>query len=201
MNWRKGPILPFQTGKHPTNRELNLMRLGYPEYQPRLLHILKHNPARYSAIMAGEKSFISGDWECPRCSGTERYARNLACRSCAVRRSGEIFVIEPNFVSTGIVTYKRDEAASERYHERVQRKQYLDWFKGELMNLDITCGSWRLQRGLLFQPEGFGRSQYLQPDAAQHQRYMHDPEYSAILEFIENRIGERPHARMQSNTT
>lgn len=175
------------------------MRLGYPEYQPRLLNILQNNPARHSAIMAGEKSFVSDNWKCPRCGNAERYTRNLACRNCSVRRAGAIFIIEPDFVSSGIMTYKRDEKASERYQERVQRKQYLDWFKGELLKLDITCGGWRLGRGVLFQPEGTGRSQYLQPDAAQHRRYMQDPEYRTIIEFIENRIGERPDAPERHN--
>lgn len=194
MNWRSKPIPPLSNGKHPTNRELQLMRLGYPEYQSRLLHILQHNPARHSAIMAGEKVFRSDNWQCTRCGGVEQYSRNLACRGCAVQRSKQVFIIEPAFISTGIMTYKRDEEASERYQERVQRKQYLDWFKGELMKLDITCGEWRLRRGVLFKPEGSSRSQYLQPDSTQHERYMQDPEYQTIVEFIENRIGERPNA-------
>lgn len=202
MSWRKGPIPPLSNGKHPTNRELQLMRLGYPEYQPRLLHILQHNPARHSAIMAGEKSFVAGDWVCPRCGGAERYTRNLACRACAVRRSEQVFmIIEPECVHTGMRVYKRSEEASERYQERVQRKQYLDWFKGELLKLEIICGGWKLQRGVLFQPEGSGRSQYLQPDAVQHQRYMQDPEYRTIVEFVENRIGERPNAPERNNTS
>lgn len=202
MSWRKGPIPPLSNGKHPTNRELQLMRLGYPEYQPRLLHILQHNPARHSAIMAGEKSFMSGDWACPRCGGVQQYTRNLACRGCAVRRSQQVFVIiEPEHIHNGALTYKRDEEASERYQERVQRKQYLDWFKGELLKLEIICGGWRLERGVLFQPEGSGRSQYLQPDAEQHRRYMQDPEYRTIVEFIENRIGDRPNEPMQSDIT
>lgn len=149
--------------------------------------------------MAGEKSFITGDWVCPRCGGVERYTRNLACRGCAVQRSKQVFIIEPAFISTGIMTYKRDEEASERYQERVQRKQYLDWFKGELLKLEIICGGWKLQRGVLFQPEGSGHSQYLQPDAEQHRRYMQDSEYSTIVEFIENRIGERPNEPERDN--
>ncbi|GEM_PF-2139543 len=196
MSWRKGNSSPLPSGKHPTNRELQLMRLGYPEYQSRLLHILKHNPARHSAIMSGEKVFSSGAWHCSRCDGTEQYTRNLACRTCAVQRSKQVFIIEPTFIHTGIMTYQRDESASERYQERVQRKQYLDWFKGELIKLDVTCGGWRLQRGVLFQPKGVGYSRYLQPDAEQHSRYMQNPEYQTIVEFIENRIGGRPHEQV-----
>jgi len=97
--------------------------------------------------------------------------------------------------------YKRDEEASERYQERVQRKQYLDWFKGELLKLEVVCGGWKLLRGLLFQPEGSGRSLYLQPDAAQHRQYMQDPEYRTIVEFIENRIGDMPDEPVQSDIT
>lgn len=199
MSWRKGSVLPLQSGKHPTNREVQLMRLGYPEYQPRLMGILQHNPTRYHAIMAGEKTFSTGNWKCPRCGGTEQYTRNLACRNCAVQRSRQVFLIEPGCIQTGVMVYKRDEKASEQYQERVQRKQYLDWFKGELLRLEVRCGGWVLVRGVLSESEGGGRSQYLQPDATQHQRYMQDPAYRAIIEFIENRIGVRPDAEANSN--
>ena len=201
MSWRKGATPPLRSGKHPTNRELQLMRLGYPEYQPRLLNILNNNPERYAAVMAGAKSFSSGEWVCPRCSGVVQYTRNLACRDCSVRRSKEVFyIVEPEFINNPLWAYRRDDEASERYQKRAQQKQYLDWFKGQLMPMTVQCGSWRLERGVLFQPERSGHSQYLQPDLAQHERYMLDPEYLTIIEFIEKTIGTHPNENMQSNT-
>ncbi|EOY2416040.1 hypothetical protein OGV36_18590 [Citrobacter sp. Cb008] len=187
---------PLQNGQHPTNRELQLMRLGYPEYQQRLSSIQQHNPARYNAIMDKQKLFTSGDFRCVKCGGVEQYTRNLACRGCCIKRSKAVFVLlESPYILNPEYRYIPDEVASERYQERVQAKQYLDWFRGELMLVRVQCGQWLLERGVLFQPGKGGRSQgvqYLQPNQKRHAEFMNNPEYREILNYIENTIGERP---------
>ncbi len=172
------------------------MRLGYPEYQQRLRSIQQHNPARYNAIMDKQKFFTSGDFLCAKCGGVEQYTRNLACRGCCIQRSKAVFVLlESPYILNPQYQYVSDEATSKQYQERVQVKQYLDWFRGELMPVRVQCGSWLLERGVMFQPNKGGRSrgvQYLQPNQKRHAAFMHDPEYREILNYIENTIGERP---------
>ena len=138
-------INPLLNGRHPTNRELQLMRLGYPEYQQRLLSIHKSNPLRYSAIMDGRKRFYQPNWSCPTCLNSERYTRNLACAYCAGQRVRLCFTI----LEGGLSVYKpTSEERSEMYQQCKQKLIYQRDFNQRLKLLgDIRCGGWEFRCG------------------------------------------------------
>lgn len=114
------PVL--RSGAHPSAADLHKMRLGYEGYDTRLEAIKQRNPARYAAIMAGEKHFTDPAWKCNECQHNERSTRNLACRVCSSARTRRVFVQ----TRTGDLVYRAENPEqSEQWHERHQRNQYL----------------------------------------------------------------------------
>ncbi|MCC3733504.1 hypothetical protein LLS47_11250 [Rouxiella badensis] len=136
-------INPLPNGRHPTNRELQLMRLGYTEYQPRLISIQKNNPERYSAVMDGRKRFYQHGWTCPTCVNSERYTRNLACVYCAGQRIGSCFTILEGGLSMYTPT---SEERSAMYQRRRQEIMYQRDLRQRITALgEIQCGWWKFR--------------------------------------------------------
>lgn len=135
----------LRRGQHPTQADLDRMRLGYPGYQGRLDSMRRLKPARYEAVLTGARTFADADWRCAECGGSERYTRNLACRGCAVRRPERVFKPVPG---VGTVYIPTDEAASENWQQRHLRAQRLQDQAHTLSRLgSIAVGRYTLAGG------------------------------------------------------
>ena len=105
----------LRRGQHPSANDLIRMRLGYPGYESRLQSLRQTKPARYAAVMTGDKTFLDPDWCCDKCSGNERHTRNLTCRACTGARVPSVFKTLPD----GQVVYvPKDETVSENWQQR-----------------------------------------------------------------------------------
>jgi hypothetical protein len=112
----------LRRGQHPTQSDLDFMRLGYPGYDGRLDSMRALNPARYAAVMSAAKTFIDPGWRCSTCGGSERATRNLACRGCLTARVPKVFHKLPH--GQAVYVPVNDEA-SENWQTRHQRTQRL----------------------------------------------------------------------------
>jgi len=187
-------VKPLGNGKHPTNRELRLMRLGYGEYQTRLQSIREHKPARYTAIMEQAKTFHDELWRCHRCSGQERYTRNMACADCARARASAVFKYTRINGDEELSVYTpEDEARSLEYQQRIERSQYRKFYLRKLSELgEIQCGYWTLNRGVLVNVSTKERIPFLSPSTAQQAAIKHDAQIEAIRSHVHSILGELP---------
>lgn len=187
-------VKPLGSGKHPTNRELQLMRLGYSEYQTRLQSIREHKPARYTAIMEESKTFHDELWRCCRCNGQERYTRNMACAECARARVNAVFTYTIINGDEEMPVYTpADEARSLKYQQRIERSQYRKFYLRKLSELgEIQCGVWTLSRGVLVNSTTKERIPFLSPSPTQQATLMHDIQIEAIRSYVHSILGELP---------
>lgn len=135
------PVL--RSGAHPSAADLHKMRLGYEGYDTRLEAIKQRNPARYAAIMAGNKHFIDPAWQCNECQHNERSTRNLACRVCSSARTRRVFVQ----TRTGDLVYLAENPdRSENWQQRRQASLYLIDAEARLRKLpDERVGRFRFE--------------------------------------------------------
>lgn len=121
------------------------MRLGYPGYEGRLQSMRSLKPARYRAVMAGARTFLDPDWQCGKCSGSERHTRNLTCRACNGARVATVFKTLPD----GLTVYvPKDEQASENWQARHQQAIWLEDQRATLSRLGaITVDGYSLEGG------------------------------------------------------
>lgn len=177
---------PLPNGKHPTNRELQLMRLGYAEYQPRLRSIQKNNLERYSAVLDGRKRFYQHGWACPTCGNSERYTRNLACAFCAGQRIPLCFTI---IEGVGSVYTPLSEERSAEYQARRQSLMYQRDLRDRIRKLgEIHCGGWVFRDGDFIGKNLAGVTVVIsvhEPDAFTVRNLRkQDPAFNAIWEHV-----------------
>ncbi|QNK33410.1 hypothetical protein HF675_04960 [Serratia sp. JUb9] len=189
-------INPLPNGKHPTNRELQLMRLGYAEYQPRLMSIQKNNPERYSAVMDGRKRFYQHGWACPTCGNSERYTRNLACVYCAGQRIPLCFKI---IEGVGSVYTPLSEERSEAYQARRQELLYQRDLRSRIRKLgEIRCGWWAFRDGDFIGQNLAGVAVVIslhEPDSFTVRNLRkQDPAFNAIWEHVHTKVRLNPEA-------
>lgn len=141
--WDAKPAL--RRGQHPTADDLIRMRLGYPGYEGRLNSMRQLAPARYAAVMSGDRTFDDPNWRCTECSGSERHTRNLTCRACNGARVPQVFKTLPD---GGTAYTATDEQASENWQQRHQRTQRLLDQQTMLGRLGpVTVGRYCLEGG------------------------------------------------------